>query len=153
MQFGNIKSFTMLCNITAVYIQTLSFYSPHFPAKPEFMSSTPCSSLSNLTTFSLLLSPFLPILLVSTINANHWNDRKLEFFLIECESYSLWVLLDSLQPHEFYTPWNSLGQNTGMGSFPLLQGIFGLSTYCKTNLENSCFYFFWGSLWVSERTV
>ena len=31
---------------------------------------------------------------------------------------------DSLQPHELYSPWNSLGQNTGVGSLSLLQGIF-----------------------------
>ena len=40
-------------------------------------------------------------------------------------------------PHGLYSPWNSLGQNTGMGSLSLLQGIFptqgsnpGLS-YCR----------------------
>ena len=27
-------------------------------------------------------------------------------------------------PHELYTPWNSLGQNTGVSSLSLLQGIF-----------------------------
>ena len=31
---------------------------------------------------------------------------------------------DSLWPHGLYSPWNSLGQNTGVGSLPLLQGIF-----------------------------
>ena len=31
---------------------------------------------------------------------------------------------DSLRPHGLYSPWNSLGQNTGVGSFSLLQGIF-----------------------------
>jgi len=31
---------------------------------------------------------------------------------------------DSLQPHELYSPWNSAGQNTGVGSLSLLQGIF-----------------------------
>ena len=31
---------------------------------------------------------------------------------------------DSLQPHGLYTPWNSPGQNTGVGSLSLLQGIF-----------------------------
>ena len=31
---------------------------------------------------------------------------------------------DSLQPHGLYSPWNSPGQNTGMGSLSLLQGIF-----------------------------
>ena len=32
----------------------------------------------------------------------------------------------SLQPHGLTTcsPWNSLGQNTGVGSLSLLQGIF-----------------------------
>ena len=31
---------------------------------------------------------------------------------------------DSLQLHELYSPWNSPGQNTGVGSLSLLQGIF-----------------------------
>ena len=30
----------------------------------------------------------------------------------------------SLQPHGLYSPWNSAGQNTGVGSLSLLQGIF-----------------------------
>ena len=30
----------------------------------------------------------------------------------------------SLLPHGLYSPWNSPGQNTGMGSLSLLQGIF-----------------------------
>ena len=31
---------------------------------------------------------------------------------------------NSLWPHERYSPWNSPGQNTGVGSLSLLQGIF-----------------------------
>ena len=31
---------------------------------------------------------------------------------------------DSLQPHGLYSPWNSPGQNTGVGNHSLLQGIF-----------------------------
>ena len=31
---------------------------------------------------------------------------------------------DSLQPHGLYSPWNSPGQNTEVGSHSLLQGIF-----------------------------
>ena len=31
---------------------------------------------------------------------------------------------DSLQPNGEYCPWNSPGQNTGVGSLSLLQGIF-----------------------------
>ena len=31
---------------------------------------------------------------------------------------------DSLRPHELYNPWDSPGQNAGLGSLSLLQGIF-----------------------------
>ena len=34
------------------------------------------------------------------------------------------VMSDSLQPHGLYSPWNSPGQNAGMNSLSLLQGIF-----------------------------
>ena len=39
------------------------------------------------------------------------------------ESESRPVVSDSLQPHRLYGPWNSPGQNTGVGILPLLQGI------------------------------
>ena len=45
-------------------------------------------------------------------------------FLRVCESESHSVLSDSLQPYGLYSPWNSLGQNTGVGGLSLLQGIF-----------------------------
>ena len=34
------------------------------------------------------------------------------------------VVSDSLRPHGLHNPWNSPGQNTGVGSLFLLQGIF-----------------------------
>ena len=34
------------------------------------------------------------------------------------------VVSNSLWPHRLYSPWDSLGQNTGVGSLSLLQGIF-----------------------------
>ena len=40
------------------------------------------------------------------------------------ESESCSVMSDSLQPHGLYSPWNSPGQNTGVGTVSLLQGIF-----------------------------
>ena len=40
------------------------------------------------------------------------------------ENESRSVVSNSLQPHGLYSPWNSPGQNTGVGSFSLLQGIF-----------------------------
>ena len=39
------------------------------------------------------------------------------------ESESCSVVSDSLRPHGLYSPWNSPGQNTGVGSLSLLQGI------------------------------
>ena len=41
-----------------------------------------------------------------------------------CVSESHLVLSDSLRPHGLYSLWNSPGQNTGVGSLSLLQGIF-----------------------------
>ena len=40
------------------------------------------------------------------------------------DSKSRSVVSDSLQPHGLYSPWNSPGHNTGVGSRSLLQGIF-----------------------------
>ena len=40
------------------------------------------------------------------------------------KSESHWVVSDFLQPHGLYSPWNSSGQNTGVGSCSLFQGIF-----------------------------
>ena len=34
------------------------------------------------------------------------------------------LVSSSLQPHGLYSPWNSSGQNTGVGSLSLLQGSF-----------------------------
>ena len=44
--------------------------------------------------------------------------------LLSERSESLSVMSDSLQPCGLYSPWNSPGQNTGVGSLSLLQGIF-----------------------------
>ena len=40
------------------------------------------------------------------------------------ESDSCSVVSDSLRSHGLYSPWNSPGQNIGVGSCSLLQGIF-----------------------------
>ena len=43
---------------------------------------------------------------------------------IASESESLSVVSDCLWLHGLYSPWNSSGQNTGVGSLSLLRGIF-----------------------------
>ena len=52
----------------------------------------------------------------------NWRTEKVKKgYYIESESHS--VLSDSLRPHGLHSPWNSPGQNTGVGSHSLLQGI------------------------------
>ena len=78
---------------------------------------------------------------------------------------------NSLQPQGLYSPWNSLGQITGVGSFSLLQGIFpkqGLNLglpHCRQILyqlshkgsprilEWVAYPFFRGSSWPRNWTV
>ena len=43
---------------------------------------------------------------------------------VKSESESGSVMSNSLRPHGLYSPWNSPGQSTGVGSLSLLQGIF-----------------------------
>ena len=43
---------------------------------------------------------------------------------VESESETCSVVSNSLRPDGLYSPWNSPGQNTGVGSLSLLQGIF-----------------------------
>ena len=53
-----------------------------------------------------------------------WKLRLKNEKVKESESESRPVLSDSLQPHGLNSPRNSPGQNTGVGSRSLLQGIF-----------------------------
>ena len=50
------------------------------------------------------------------------KTRKVWETVRVCESHS--VVSVSLWPHGLYSPWNSLGQNTGVGSLSFLQQIF-----------------------------
>ena len=50
-----------------------------------------------------------------------FKNKELNWMWVS-ESHS--VVSDSLWPHGLYSPWNCLGQNTGVGSLSLLQGIF-----------------------------
>ena len=60
------------------------------------------------------------------MNLSWWlkkiKNRFYFYEVIKCESRL--VMSSSLQPHELCSAWNSPGQNTGVGSPSLLQGIF-----------------------------
>ena len=53
---------------------------------------------------------------------NHTSLRSIFINLKWSESHL--VVSHSLRPHGLYSPWNSPGQNTGVGNLSLLQGIF-----------------------------
>ena len=78
-----------------------------------------------------------PVDLSQSLDRHPFLDRALDFgFLLvpgiesfptsdlkwKSESHS--VVSDFLWPHGLYNPWNSPGQNTGVGNLSLLQGIF-----------------------------
>ena len=61
------------------------------------------------------------------------REQLVRGFSLECPhptrhalrcSASRSAVSDSLRPHGLYRPWDSPGQNTGVGSLSLLQGIF-----------------------------
>ena len=60
------------------------------------------------------------------INKMKRQPTELKNIFASCmaEKQSRSVISDSLWPHGLYSPWNSLGQYTGVGSLSLLQGIF-----------------------------
>ena len=52
-----------------------------------------------------------------------YNQAKMRSYWVRvCESHS--VVSDFMWPRRLYSSWNSPGQNTGMDSLSLLQGIF-----------------------------
>ena len=97
-------------------------------------SQPPCltSNHPNLRTFSntaFLLIPLLHIVssvltLTSSICLQFAWNAFLASLLPNWLGESLTVVFDSLWPQGLYRPWNSPGQNTGVCSLSLLQGIF-----------------------------
>ena len=55
---------------------------------------------------------------------SHEYMKIFKYFRSGEESESHSVVSNFLQPHGLYSPWNSPGQNSGVGSLSLLQGVF-----------------------------
>ena len=66
----------------------------------------------------------MPANLENSEEAKRLEGVHFHFSPRENESESHSVVSDSLPPHGLYSPWNSPGQNTGVGSLSLLQGIY-----------------------------
>ena len=83
----------------------------------------------------LLLSRFSRVRLCDSIDSSPPGSpvsgilqaRTLEWVAISFSNAGKWsrsVMSNSLRPQELYSPWNSPGQNTEVGSLSLIQGIF-----------------------------
>ena len=81
-------------------------------------SSKSWTHLSNSLTTTVALQPVFFLCLTSfpCPGSRHADN--------ESESESRSVVSSSLRPHGLYSPWNSPGRNTVVGSVSLLQGIF-----------------------------
>ena len=60
-----------------------------------------------------------------------------------CESES--CSMDSLRPHGLHSPWKSPGQNTGVGSLSLFQGIFKARDWTQISSIAGRFFTSWAT--------
>ena len=89
---------------------------------------TPCATLgcsAALTSFFRWKGSCVQVSRVTLeelpLNEQIFVESFYILLLKESESHS--VVSDSLRPHGLYSPWNSLGQNTGVGSLSLHQEL------------------------------
>ena len=93
---------------------------PEFSANSLAKVVRPCKALVIGPSGAMLLG----------MKVQHWHPTITHSppssarIMSESESETHSIVSDSLQPHGLYSPWNSLGQNTRVGSLSLLQGIF-----------------------------
>ena len=64
---------------------------------------------------------------------------------VKSESESHSVGSESLRPHGPYSPWNFPGQNTGVGSLSLLQGIFPIQDRTQVSCIPGGFFASWAT--------
>ena len=82
---------------------------------PSSSSPTPICDISCSLCLRIHCCPadgFISTIFLDSVYIHYDNNRN-------CS-----VMSNSLQPHRIYSSWNSPGQNTGVGSHFLLQGIF-----------------------------
>ena len=79
--------------------------------------------LTSLFTLFYVKKVRRPVFNNSSSQVSSTNLVQILFLVFYEKSESHSVTSDSLQPHGLYSPWNSPGQNTGVGSCSLFQGI------------------------------
>ena len=91
------------------------------------------------TLYQPLNSPFSHLQPLVTSNHLHIYEVKVKVKVTQ-SCPTLCNPMNYLRPHELCSPWNSPGQNTGVGSLSLLQGIF--PTRDRTQVSNIAGRFF-----------
>ena len=99
------------------------FFYPHLDFPGAYMSITAFFSKERVHSFNTILKN-IPHPKYSKKDEEKGNTLMIMVYLLVRESESHSVMSDSWRPHGLYSPWNSLGQNTGVGNLSLLQGIF-----------------------------
>ena len=67
-----------------------------------------------------------------------WIDKMTKLSEVKAS-----VVSDPLWPHGLYSPWNSSGLNTGVGSLSLLQGIFSPRDWTQVSHIAGGFFTSW----------
>ena len=95
-------------------------------ATPQTVCSPPGSSIHGILQTRILEWVAIPFSRESFQPRDQsWASCiAVRFFSIWATSEICSVMSDSLWPHGLHSPWNSPGQNIGVGSLSLLQGIF-----------------------------
>ena len=90
------------------------------------MAISPRHSLVSLSKISwhIYADLFLDFIFLFYWHVYSHVITTLSWLLLHNENESLSVVTIPLWPHGLYSPWNSPGQNTRVGSLSLLQGIF-----------------------------
>ena len=99
-----------------------------FPVSQLFISSDQSTRTStSASVLPMNLQGWLPLGRTGLISLQPEELSRVFSSTTACrisESQSRSVMSDSLRPHGLCSPWKSPGQNTGVGIFTLLQGIF-----------------------------
>ena len=78
-------------------------------------------------------------------NTFYLNTSAVSFTSLKCESESCSVVSDSLRPHGLYSPWSSLGQNTGRGSLPFSRGSSQPKDWTQVSRITGRFFTSWAT--------
>ena len=125
------------CQVTSVVSNSLWCYGPYTAcqaplsmgfSRQEYQSGLLCPPSRDLPNPGMeptsLMSPALAGRFFTTAATWEAPKQSSAHYKVSMWSERRSVRSDSLQPHGLYSPWNSSGQNTGVGSRFLLQAIF-----------------------------